>query len=175
MKDIIENLKQNNQNINQQNIQKENQYKEEIKKSNDKIKKLNDDIKKLKDEINKNRQPIPPGPSNPPKKSMLSNFTKTPEIGLANIGSTCYMNATLQCFSQTGPFTEYFLDPNHKDIIIKGKFVTDPNKPRLSEAYYEVVQNLWPLNNLSNAKYFEPRRFKLVLGTLNELFKNGSK
>ena len=171
LKDIIENLKQNNQNINQQNIQKENQYKEEIKKSNDEITKLNDEINKLKDEINKNRQPIPPGPSNPPKKSMLSNFTKTPEIGLANIGSTCYMNATLQCFSQTAPFTEYFLDPNHKDIIIKGKFVTDPNKPRLSEAYYEVVQNLWPLNNLSNAKYFEPRRFKLVLGTLNELFK----
>ena len=171
LKDIIEKLKQNNQNINQQIIQKENQYIEEIKKLKDEIKKLNDDIKKLKDEINKNRQPIPPGSSNPPKKSMLSNFANTPEKGLANIGSTCYMNATLQCFSQTAPFTEYFLDPNHKDIIIKGKFVTDPNKPRLSEAYYEVVQNLWPLNNLSNAKYFEPRRFKLVLGTLNELFK----
>ena len=81
------------------------------------------------------------------------------------------MNATLQCFSQTGPFTDYFLNPNHQDIIIKGKFETDPKKPRLSEAYYEVVQNLWSLNNSSNVKYFEPRRFKLVLGTLNELFK----
>jgi len=81
------------------------------------------------------------------------------------------MNATLQCFSQTSPFNDYFLNPNHQDIIIKGKFVTDPNKPRLSEAYYEVVQNLWPLKNLSNAKYFEPIRIKLVLGTLNELSK----
>ena len=65
LKDIIENLKQNNQNINQQNIQKENQYKEEIKK-------LNDEIKKLKDEINKSRQPIPPGPSKPPKTSIIN-------------------------------------------------------------------------------------------------------
>ena len=81
------------------------------------------------------------------------------------------MNATLQFFSQTAPLTKYFLNPDHKELIIKGKFVIDLNKPRLSEAYYEVVQNLWSLNNSSNVKYFEPRRFKLVLGTLNELFK----
>ena len=117
--------------------------------------------------INKNRQPIPPGPSNP----MPPNLKKKPKIGLASIGSTCYMNATLQFFSQTAPLTKYFLNPDHKELIIKGKFVIDLNKPRLSEAYYEVVQSLWPLNNSSNAKYFEPRRFKLVLGTLNELFK----
>jgi ubiquitin C-terminal hydrolase len=155
------NLKNENQNLKnniQQQNEKENQYKKEIENLLKKIKEL------------ENKQPIqpnPPGPIYP----MLSKFKKTPGIGLANIGSTCYMNATLQCFTQTAPFTDYFLNPDHKDIIIKGKFVIDPNKPRLSEAYYEVVQNLWPLNNPSSAKYFEPRRFKLVLGTLNELFK----
>jgi len=77
-----------------------------------------------------------------PKYKILPEFKETPKIGLVNIDSTCYMNVNLQCFSQTSPFNDYFLNPNHQDIIIKGKFVTDPNKPRLSEAYYEVVQNL---------------------------------
>ena len=30
-------------------------------------------------------------------------------IGLANIGATCYMNATLQCLSNTDKLTNYFL------------------------------------------------------------------
>ncbi len=30
--------------------------------------------------------------------------------GLNNIGATCYMNATLQCLSNTKPLTEFFLN-----------------------------------------------------------------
>ena len=94
-------------------------------------------------------------------------FLKTPQIGLSNIGSTCYMNATLQCFSQTIPLTKYFL--NQKNIeTIKGK---EDSTKRLSNAYYEVIQNLWPLNNLPSVKYFSPYNFKNVLGSINELFK----
>ena len=31
-------------------------------------------------------------------------------IGLNNIGATCYMNASLQCFSNTKKLSEYFLN-----------------------------------------------------------------
>ena len=52
--------------------------------------------------------------------------------------------------------------------IIKEK--KDSTK-RLSNAYYEVIQNLWPLNDLPNVKFFSPYNFKNVLGNINELFK----
>ena len=39
-------------------------------------------------------------------------------IGLNNIGATCYMNATLQCLSNTKKLTEYFLKV----------YKTEPNK-----------------------------------------------
>ena len=38
------------------------------------------------------------------------NKNKIVLIGLNNIGATCYMNATLQCLSNTKKLTEYFLN-----------------------------------------------------------------
>ena len=95
------------------------------------------------------------------------NYPMTPKKGLVNIGSTCYMNATLECFSQTKSLTEYFLDSDHKDLIIKGLY-NDPSKLRLAKEYYYVVSNLW---NINSNQYYEPKSFKKVLGTLNPLFK----
>ena len=42
-------------------------------------------------------------------------------IGLNNIGATCYMNATLQCFSNTNKLTEYFLNEYKYELIRKIK------------------------------------------------------
>ena len=55
---------------------------------------------------NNNMVPVPLQPIK--KWKMLSQYPTPTKIGLVNIGSTCYMNATLQCFSQTAPLTEYF-------------------------------------------------------------------
>ena len=35
-------------------------------------------------------------------------FKSAPKVGLSNIGATCYMNATLQCFCQIEEFSSYF-------------------------------------------------------------------
>ena len=106
-----------------------------------------------------------------PKKrkigKILSKWSKTPEKGLVNIGSTCYMNATLQCFSQTVQLTEYFLDPSHKNIIVTGQFNLSNSGLRLAKEYYNVVTNLWNINGI---KYYEPKQFKYVLGRMNTLF-----
>ena len=78
-------------------------------------------------------------------------------IGLNNIGATCYMNASLQCLSNTKKLTEYFLK----------SYKYDPNKVMANE-YYEVIKNLWNKNN--NNKPYSPYSFKETLSKENPLF-----
>jgi len=80
--------------------------------------------------------------------------------GLNNIGATCYMNATLQCLSNSEDLTNYFLK----------KYPNEPNfdKNKISYEYYKVVQNLWDKNN--NNKPYSPNDFKEKLSEENPLF-----
>ena len=57
-------------------------------------------------------------------------------IGLDNIGATCYMNATLQSFSNVPQLTNYFLN----------KYKSDKKKI-MSNEYYIVIKNLWDKEN----------------------------
>jgi len=56
-------------------------------------------------------------------------------VGLNNIGATCYMNATLQCLSNTDELTKYFFN--------KFKYDVNDNNKIMSNAYYNVIKNLW--------------------------------
>ena len=78
-------------------------------------------------------------------------------IGLNNIGATCYMNASLQCFSNSKKLTEYFLKHYQKDP-----------KNIMANEYYEVLKNLWNRDNNKNA--YSPNSFKDVLSKENPLF-----
>ena len=82
-------------------------------------------------------------------------------IGLQNIGATCYMNATLQCFSNIKRFRMDLL----KIYQILEK---DKNTKKLSFALAEVFQNLWV--NLENGVY-PPNNFKDIIGDMNPLFR----
>ena len=76
---------------------------------------------------------------------------KTPIlVGLNNIGATCYMNATLQCLSNTDDLTNFFLDKFKDDLTDKNKII--------SNAYYNVIKSLWDREN--NNKSFSPNEFK---------------
>ena len=86
-------------------------------------------------------------------------------IGLANIGATCYMNATLQCFSNIELLRTEFLDPSIYDNLDKNK----ETKTILSFALAEVFRNLW-IKFDETKKYYAPENFKKIISEKNPLF-----
>ena len=115
------------------------------------------DIRKIK--LNPKKPKIPP----PLKKPTL--------VGLQNIGATCFMNATLQCLSQTERLTKYFLDEEHLPTIINNNIaLKDPNGYQLSPAYFELIENLW---NDEGESYYAPYNFMNRVNNMNPLFKRG--
>ena len=61
-------------------------------------------------------------------------FKHCPGIGLQNIGATCYMNATLQCFCHIERFVNYF-KYNHNVInLVKG------NKQNLTSSFKLLIE-----------------------------------
>ena len=82
-------------------------------------------------------------------------------IGLGNIGATCYMNATLQCFSNIKRIRNSLI--NNYQLLLRNK-----EKQRLSFALADVLKNLWENLYIS---YYEPNYFKQTISEMNPLFK----
>ena len=80
--------------------------------------------------------------------------------GLSNIGATCYMNATLQCLSNTEKLTNYFFK--------KFCYIKEDTTKKVSNEYYLLLKNLW--NDKEKKNYYEPYDFKKVLSKENSLF-----
>ena len=105
--------------------------------------------------------------NNPPEISMEKigyisyNIQEEPKIGLANIGATCYMNATLQCLSHSINLSNYFLEKKNQKLI-KSK--------QLSNAFLEVIKRLWIKSYNKNKTYYEPHDFKNIISDMNPLF-----
>ena len=85
-------------------------------------------------------------------------------IGLQNIGATCYMNATLQCFSNIGRLKTYLLNENIYQDLENNKNSTK----KLSFAFAEVLKNLW--EKLEH-RFYAPNNFKNLISEMNPLFK----
>ena len=121
---------------------------------------LNDKFKQEQDNLNKKL-----------KKEPLILYNSPTLIGLNNIGATCFMNATLQCLSQTAPLTNYFLNTENKNKIMNNNIsIKNKNECQLSPVYYELVHKLWDLNG---PKSFSPYNFMNMINSMNPLFKKG--
>ena len=93
----------------------------------------------------------------------FKNVDKFREVGLANIGATCYMNATLECFINVDPLTRYLLTESNYNRIINNTRTFE-----LSSAYCELLASVCCDENITN--YYEPYNFKDIISWKNPLF-----
>ena len=84
-------------------------------------------------------------------------------IGLENLGATCYMNATIQCFSNIYRIKDYFIDEGIYQELKKNK-----KQKKLSYALATVLYHLWKDLKI---EYFKPEKFKKKISKMNPLFK----
>ena len=64
------------------------------------------------------------------------------------------MNASLQCLSNIGPLTNYFL--SNKNLFLE--IPKNSQEKKISKAYSDVIYHLWDNNNKKG--YFSPDYFK---------------
>ena len=93
----------------------------------------------------------------------FKNINQERLIGLENVGATCYMNATLQCFINIDSLTRYLLtEPIYKQIDSNDDLYS------LSRAYCHLLEKVCLDDNIKF--YYAPREFKRVISEKNSLF-----
>jgi len=137
----------------------ENKLSEDIKKLDNEKKSLNTILKEKEQELKQKEEQLNQREENLKKIKQYYFPPDTPPIliGLENIGATCYMNASLQCLSNSKKFTKYFLCDYKKD-----------KKKIMANEYYKLLKNLW--NKENNNKPIKPTSFKEILSKENSLF-----
>ena len=97
-----------------------------------------------------------------------------PLIGLNNLGSTCFMNATLQCLIHVQELSLYFLNEYPKDKeILNSRNISSETQGRLSEVYYYLIKNIENISLYTETKksnYFYLKQFHQTLGVYNPQF-----
>ena len=129
----------------------------------------NEDDKKNEDKKGKDKKDNDKNNKKPIKKKLTKNyFQNCSKKGLENIGSTCYMNSTLQCFCHIPKFIEFFK--------INPKIINDNRKDTLSYSFKLLINQLWPdESSQNNNTYYSPIEFKEKISKMNPLSVNDAK
>ena len=106
--------------------------------------------------------------------NVVNNINKIgnifPLVGLKNIGSTCYMNATLQCLLHVNELITYFIEEYSKDQQQLAKINNGvASGGDISRAFYNLLCGVINTNYTNNL--FAPVEFKKTLGMYNPQFK----
>ena len=106
------------------------------------------------------------------KENPLAKYKEPTLIGLNNIGVSSFINATLQCLSQTKSLTKFFLkDSKHKMIMDNNIAKQNKNSPQLSPVYLKLIKMLWDKKKKEIS--FSPKEFMETVEKMNPLFKKG--
>ena len=163
LEETINEMKTNKQN-NNEFITKE--Y-EKLKQKNQMLNMSNEQLQKELNSLNVFKEKYEQEQQNNP----MIRYKVPTLIGLNNIGATCFMNSTLECLSQTKDLTNYFLNKNNFNKIIKNNIaLQNKNENQLSPLYLELIQNLWSMDNI---KSFSPTKFINKINEMNPLFNRG--
>mmetsp|Transcript_15523 Transcript_15523/g.48578 ORF Transcript_15523/g.48578 Transcript_15523/m.48578 type:complete len:1140 (-) Transcript_15523:33-3452(-) len=84
--------------------------------------------------------------------------------GLHNLGNTCYLNASLQCLSNTVPLSDYVLQGGMRSGVNRQNPIG--TKGQLSDAYASLVSRLWAGSSVS----LSPKELKYQVGKWNAQF-----
>ena len=146
-------------------FQKIETLEEKLKVNN--INEIIDDIKNMKiDDINNNKNDHFSDKENNMENSDEVKVQETNTIGLQNIGSTCYMNATLQCFCHIAKFISFFKKKFNRNIL---------SNDSLSVSFKNLIDNLWndelSPNKVEN-NYYIPTDFRKKIANKSILFEN---
>ena len=113
--------------------------------------------------------------------------------GLDNIGSTCYMNSTLQCLLHLSSLISYFINEYPKDFNkLKEKNKNVSTEGNISKVLYDLIKKVYPqkdnekktldnnalINNYNSYNYsntsesISPFQFQQIIGKYNPQFQN---
>ena len=77
------------------------------------------------------------------QQNQMNQSYHFPLKGLNNIGSTCYMNATLQCLLHISELVYYFLTEYQKDSpSLRKKNQDIESKGNISEAFFQIIKGV---------------------------------
>lgn len=84
--------------------------------------------------------------------------TEKGATGLNNLGNTCFMNAALQCVSNTRPLTMYFISNKH--LYELNRTNQHGMKGHIAKRYGDLVQDLWS----GTSRTIAPLKLRLTIG-----------